>query len=338
MPPGATLLGTVLEPLHHWHKQFWDHDAKWCIRALGGPEIDFRFSILHPSTGYRQFPEGIAKLKQVTGREHRDVERYLIGVIANAVPRPFLLAIRALMDFRYLAQAPQISEAARTKIEKSLALFHENKQAILDAGARRGKKNNPINDWHIPKLELFQCVAPSIRNCGAPIQWSADVTERAHITEIKVPSRAANKQKYEAQIVRHLDRAEKCHRFDLATSLQDPEDRQAVIEAMELIVGGSDQAESSNTIQRLAFASSQVNYFALAAALRKGEIPSAPVPHRTFAVRDAAFHLRRDPSYRRVAIEEAAKIYNLPDLPAALVPRPNEMRLGLIRAEPRETL
>lgn len=20
------------EPLHHWHKQFWDHDAKWCIR------------------------------------------------------------------------------------------------------------------------------------------------------------------------------------------------------------------------------------------------------------------------------------------------------------------
>ena len=98
------------------------------------------------------------------------------------------------MDFRYLAQAPQILEAACTMIDKSLALFHENKQAILDAGARRGKKNKPINNWHIPKLELFQSVVPSIRSCGAPIQWSADVTERAHITEIKVPSHAANSQ------------------------------------------------------------------------------------------------------------------------------------------------
>ena len=38
------------EPLHHWHKQFWDHDAKWCIWVLGGPEIDFQFSVLHLST------------------------------------------------------------------------------------------------------------------------------------------------------------------------------------------------------------------------------------------------------------------------------------------------
>ena len=22
------------EPLHHWHKMFWDHDAKWCIHAI----------------------------------------------------------------------------------------------------------------------------------------------------------------------------------------------------------------------------------------------------------------------------------------------------------------
>ena len=40
------------EPLHHWHKMFWDHDAQWCIRAVGSAEIDFRFSILHPQTGF----------------------------------------------------------------------------------------------------------------------------------------------------------------------------------------------------------------------------------------------------------------------------------------------
>ena len=62
------------EPLHHWHKQFWDHDAKWCIRILSAREIDYRFSVLHPSTGYRHFTEGIANLKQVTGHEHRNIE------------------------------------------------------------------------------------------------------------------------------------------------------------------------------------------------------------------------------------------------------------------------
>jgi hypothetical protein len=41
------------EPLHHWHKQFWDHDVKWCIHAVGDEEIDFRFSVLHPHSGYR---------------------------------------------------------------------------------------------------------------------------------------------------------------------------------------------------------------------------------------------------------------------------------------------
>ena len=319
------------EPLHHWHKQFWDHDVKWCIRVLTGPEIDFRFCVLHPSTGYRQFPEGIANLKQVTGQEHRDIERYLVGVIADAVPRPFLLAIRALMDFRYLAQAHQISEAECTKIEKSLALFHEHKQAVLDAGARRGKKNKLINNWYIPKLELFHSVVPSIRNCGVSIQWSADVTERSHISEIKIPSRATNNQKYEAQIVRHLDRAEKCRRFDLATSLRDPGEQQAVNEVMEQVAcHSSDQLEGDDTsIRRLVgFLPTQVNYFAQAAALVKGESPSAPLPHRTFAVRDAAFHLSRDPSHRRVTIEDAAKMFDLPDLPAALAQYAHRVRSG----------
>ncbi|KAF9037974.1 hypothetical protein BJ165DRAFT_1353075, partial [Panaeolus papilionaceus] len=43
------------EPLHHWHKQFWDHDAKWCINAVGKEEIDFRFSILQRHVGFKAF-------------------------------------------------------------------------------------------------------------------------------------------------------------------------------------------------------------------------------------------------------------------------------------------
>lgn len=87
-----------LEPLHHLHKMFWDHDLKWCIRAIGESEIDFRFSVLHPHTGFRYFAGGISKLKETMGQDHRNIQRYIVGIIAGAVPNPFVIAIRALMD------------------------------------------------------------------------------------------------------------------------------------------------------------------------------------------------------------------------------------------------
>ena len=87
------------EPLHHWHKQFWDHDVKWSIRVLGGDELDFRFSTIQPMVGFKRFKDGISSLKQVTGRAHRDIERYLVGIIAGKAAPSFVIAIRALMDF-----------------------------------------------------------------------------------------------------------------------------------------------------------------------------------------------------------------------------------------------
>ena len=94
------------EILHHFHKMFWDHDVKWCIHAVGAAEVDFRFSIIQTLVGHRAFDEGLSKLKQVTGRDHRAVQRYIIGVVAGAAPRKFIIAVHALLDFRYLAQAP----------------------------------------------------------------------------------------------------------------------------------------------------------------------------------------------------------------------------------------
>jgi len=173
---------------------------------VGDTEIDFRFSVLHPRTNYRHFKEGISTLKQVTGREQRDVQRYIVVVIADAVPPRFLLALRALLDFRYLAQSPVIDE---------------NKQAIsiLDAGARRGKKG-PIGHWQIPKLEFLQSVVPNIRLNGIPSKWSADFTEHAHIPLVKDPARSSNNQGHESQICRYLDHLEKIRNFDLAIAIR----------------------------------------------------------------------------------------------------------------------
>ncbi|KAM6504101.1 hypothetical protein JOM56_001044 [Amanita muscaria] len=330
------------ESLHHWHKMFWDHDARWCIRAVGPAEIDFRFSILHPHTGFRQFQEGISKLKQVTGREHRDIQRYIVAVIADAVPKDFLIAIRALADFRYLAQAPEISDQVCIEIDEALQEFHEHKDAIIAAGARVGKGGRIIDNWYIPKLEMLQSVTSSTCDSGAPTQWSADTTERCHITEIKNPSRSTNNQEYEAQICRHLDRDEKCRQFNLATailesnidihsplSVSDTSDigddadlgplKGFLSEARNGPLSAVDSAAVAIQSATASFGGVQqrhTSYFDLAAALQDGAYPRSPLPHRTIVRGGTALHLVRDPPMK-LTIDEAMKEFNLPDLRGA---------------------
>ena len=123
------------ELLHHWHKWFWDHDAKWCIQEVGGIELDFRFLILQLHTGFCHFPEGISNLKQVTGCEHHNIQHYFVGVIAGAVSQDFLIAICANMDFCYTAQAEEIDEDGCEAILASINEFHQHKSGITDAEA-----------------------------------------------------------------------------------------------------------------------------------------------------------------------------------------------------------
>ena len=210
------------EPLHHWHKMFWDHDSKWCIWAVGAAKIDFQFLVLQPHVGFRHFTEGISGLKQVTGHKHHDVQHYIVGVIAGAIPRDFLIAIWASMDFQYLCLVEEIDNGCCNRIQAALNEFHAHKSATTDAGACVGVGNRPINNWYIPELEMMQSVISNIWANGAIIQYSADVMEHAHIMEIKNPAQAGNNQCYEAQICHDLDHTDKLCHFKLATMIRDP--------------------------------------------------------------------------------------------------------------------
>ena len=124
------------------------------------------------------------------------------------------------MDFHYLGQTPVSDEHINKKMNEALALFHQHKDAFIDLGAHQGKGGRVIENWHIPKLELMQSVVPNIWANGVAMQWNADHTEHAHITEIKNTGRG-NNQNYELQIARNLGCSAECHCFDLATSLED---------------------------------------------------------------------------------------------------------------------
>lgn len=318
----------TFEILHHLHKYFFDHELKWCAAIVGEDELDFRFSVFQPKVGYRHFKEGVTKLKQCTGREHRAMESQIVAAIADAAPNEVVLCIRSMIDFRYFGQLPRIDDDIRTRMHECLQTFHRHKDQIIAAGARPSKKGK--SNWYIPKLELLQSVVPNIATMGAPLQWTADVTEKMHSTHIKEPARArTNNRDYNPQILRHLDREEKLRQFSLTTSI-----RKAGIDLRELLVGYESECDEdeeerdshgndveNETMGQLALKATHSRpvrqFFAEAAKLVK--VPATPKSaSRIFSTLSTAFCLTREPNLRKITIDNAATIFNLPDLRPAL--------------------
>ena len=202
--------------------------------------------------------------------------------------------IHALLNFWYLAQAPCFTDHSLSDLEKSLQEFHDNKDAIVQAGAWK-------DSWTIPKLELLQSVVPSICLSGVVMQWSAEVTEHAHIQEIKVPACTGNNQNYYSQIACYLDCLEKCFQFDLVTHLHSQgsqvnwgeEDDNEIFEQDN---EHESYPEDSSIADHMAAFRPISNYFAMADVLQCGSIPMAIKPHRTFSTTMTTFHLASKPS------------------------------------------
>jgi len=298
-------------------------DCKWCIHAVGASELDFRFSVLQPVVGLWHFKGGISKLKQVTSRVHQDIQRFIIGVIADVPSPDFVIALWSLMDFHYSAQAYVMDEDDLNKLERSLADFHQYKDSILAAGARHGSGNRPISNWHIPKLELMQNVIPSIRRSGVTIQWTVDVTEHANITEIKDPTQQSNNNNYDPQICQHLDRKEKLRRFELATTLHQLAldiATDAVSTGTEDEDNGDKESELENDKHSILFPGLSrpiTNYFTISRHLVSAS-GTVPTPLCSFSIGSTTFHLTSKPSIQCLSVQEAADLFQLTDLPSAL--------------------
>ncbi|KAG1856135.1 hypothetical protein F4604DRAFT_1590413 [Suillus subluteus] len=291
------------ELLHHLHKMFWDHDRLWCTLVVGSQETDFRFALLQVCTGYCAFKEGISTLKQATGQDHHNVQRYIIGVIAGAAPADFISAIRALAEFRYLAQAPHFTDKQVVELDRCFKAFHRLKHSIVDAGARQGKRGED-KPWAIPKLELLQGVIPSIYSHGAVMQWSADPTEHVHIRVVKEPLRAGNNHDYDVQVCRHLDRRNRVERFDLALQMRAQEDREG---------HESDEDNEGGLAHHFV-----KDYFACARDLINSVHPQAPRPNQTFSTLINAYHLNDHPMLTKMTVDKASEHFSLPDLRPAV--------------------
>ncbi|KAG1847789.1 hypothetical protein C8R48DRAFT_615382 [Suillus tomentosus] len=198
--------------LHQLYQGLVKHLLGWLAQACGAAEIDARCRRLPPNHHIRLFMKGITSLSRLSGTEHSQICRFLLGIIidirlpGNLASSRLLKAVRGLLDFLYLAQYPCHSSETLLLLDEARALFHDNKEIFVDLGIR--------NNFNLPKLHAIRHYASMIRTFGTTDNYNTEYTERLHIDLAKDAYRATNHKHEFTQMTRWLERKEKIIRHE----------------------------------------------------------------------------------------------------------------------------
>ncbi|KAF7292189.1 hypothetical protein MIND_01246200 [Mycena indigotica] len=176
--------------LHQLYQGVIKHLIAWVMACCGEAEIDARCRRLPPNHNIRLFMKGISGLSRVTGREHDQISRFLLGIIIdirlpNGLSSARLLgAVRGLLDFVYLAQYPMHTDETLGLLNDALQTFHDNKQIFVDLGIR--------TNFNLPKLHGASHYSAYIQLFGTTDNTNTEYTERLHIDLAKDAFRSTN--------------------------------------------------------------------------------------------------------------------------------------------------
>ncbi|KAI0039282.1 hypothetical protein FA95DRAFT_1504372 [Auriscalpium vulgare] len=199
--------------LHQQYQGMVKHVIAWIKKAFGEAEIDARFARMPPNHNLRLFSSGISHMSRVSGQEHKDICRVLLGVIVDlplpnhASTAPLVRAVRALLDFVYVAQYPTHSTTTLEYLDNALARFHADKEAFYLAGA--------VQSFELPKLHSMLHYSDSIKLFGTTDNYNTEYSERLHIDLAKDAYRATNHKDEYPQMTTWLLRREKIMRHAL---------------------------------------------------------------------------------------------------------------------------
>jgi hypothetical protein len=196
----------TLDDLHALDKFFYDHPLHWIKNMVDSlDELDFRHRIQQLRVGTRHFRNGVTKLRQCTGREHRELERILITASRGVagISKRATTALRAINDVIFLCRYRSHDDATIDLLVDALARFHQHKDALIECGGRL------LDHFNLPKLEKMHHIAHNIRQLGTIGQYSTQATEHEHKESCGRPFAASNHKDYLKQMVRYRDRQEK---------------------------------------------------------------------------------------------------------------------------------
>ena len=165
--------------LHQLLQGILKHLISWLIQAYGATKIDAHFWHLILNHHIQVFAGRISSLSHVTGKEHGLMGCIILGVIADMGllhslnPSCLLHAIRAFLDFMYIAWLPVITVHHLTSMKTALDTFHNNKQILVDLDI--------CEQFNLPKLHACLHYIASIKLFGTTDNYDTQYMEWLHI-------------------------------------------------------------------------------------------------------------------------------------------------------------
>lgn len=192
--------------LHQLYQALIKHLVAWLTnsKAFGPIEVDARCRRMPPNHTTRLFTKGITTLSRVSGQEHRDIARIVMGLIVDLrllnghSTTRLLLAVRGMLDFLYLAQYKAHRSTTLGDMDAALRKFHANKNIFVDLGVRAR--------FQLPKLHNAGHYRYSIELFGTTENYNTQTTERLHIDYTKDAYNASNTRNAFAQMTKWLER------------------------------------------------------------------------------------------------------------------------------------
>lgn len=137
--------------LHQLYQGVVMHVVSWAQSIVGERELDARYSRLPPVHSVTLFKDGISSLTHVSGTQHKNIVRQLLGCMVGKADVRAVRATQAMLDFLYMAQYHSHSSETLEYLQEALDEFHEHKDVFLELKARDGT----CVQWLI--LRLFSC-------------------------------------------------------------------------------------------------------------------------------------------------------------------------------------
>ncbi|KAG1861617.1 hypothetical protein F4604DRAFT_1882423 [Suillus subluteus] len=173
--------------LHQIYQGLVKHLCGWIQTLVSDAELDARFKCMPRVHSVCLFSHGISGLTQVSGPEHREICKQLLGCIVDAPGAP----------------------AGVIRATHALDGFHANKDVFINLSAHNSE------DFNFTKLHLLEHYADSIRRFGTTDNYNTEATEWLHIDYTKDVYRATNKKEILQQMTRWLEQHESMAAFDL---------------------------------------------------------------------------------------------------------------------------
>ena len=198
--------------LHQIYQGLVKHLLIWLQQAYGSEELDARCRRLPPNHQIQIFFKSITTLQRVTGKEHADICRFLLALIIGVPSRSgmstsrLVHAVRAFLDFVYLAQYPSHTSETLSLLQDALVRFHTNKAVFVDLGI--------CTNFLIPKLHSYDHYGSSIKLFGTTDNYDTQYTEHLHIDFAKDAYRATNHKDEFPQMTLWLEHREKILRHE----------------------------------------------------------------------------------------------------------------------------